>query len=115
MRDVAFVPEGHILEADDRIGTDSTGHAANTLREDRIAFMRHRGRTFLSGLEKFLCFANFGTLPVAHLQSDFLECRCDDRQRTEIFGITVTLNDLRLNICGLQTEFRTNTLFDLRR
>jgi hypothetical protein len=60
--------------------------------------MRHRRRAFLPGFEFFLRFADFGALPVTDLQRDFFQRRSDNRQRAEIFGVTVALNNLRRNV-----------------
>src|SRR5580765_8225308 len=104
MRYVAFVPKGDVLETDNRIGTNGAGHAADTLREYRVTFVRHRRRAFLPGLEFLLRLANLGALPMSHLQSDLLQCRGNYRQRAEIFGVAVTLDDLCGDVGGLKAK-----------
>ena len=80
-----------------------TVRAIPQMRSDRIGF-RLCGiadEPFWPGLEFLLRLAHFGPLPMTDLQCDLFQRRCDDRQRAQIFGITVALNDLRRNVRGL--------------
>ena len=70
-------------------------HTADSFREDRIALVRHRTRTFLAFLEFLLGFAYFGALPVTNLQRELVQRGSDDGQGAEVFRVGISLNDLR--------------------
>src|SRR5690242_5438394 len=112
MRDVALVPERDVFESDETIGANDSRHAADALRDDRIAFVRHCARTLLSFSKTFLRFAYFGALPVPNVQSKLLQRRSDRRERTEILSVDVALDHLRRDRRRFQTEARANLFFN---
>src|SRR5690349_10109259 len=114
MRDVALVPERDVFESNETNGANDARHAANALRDDRIALMRHRARTLLSFSKTFLRFAYFGALPVPNVQSKLLQRGGDRRERTEILGINVALDHLRRDRRRFQTKPRANFFFNRR-
>ena len=114
MRDVALVPQGNVLQADDAVCAHHSGHPADALRKNRIALVRHSARSLLSGLEFFLGLANFRSLPMTNLQGEFLERSGNYGQRAKILRVIIALNDLRRDGRGLQTEPRADLLFDRR-
>ena len=114
MRNIAFVPKRDVFQTDDRICANRPRHSADSFRQNRIAFVRHSRRTFLSGFEFFLRFADFRALPMPNLQREFFQRRRDYSQRRKIFGVTVALNDLRRNRREADSEFRANSLFNVR-
>ena len=80
MRDVALVPERDVLETDDAVCANHSRDAADAFRNDRIALVRHRARTFLTFRETFLRLAHFGALPVTNIQRKLIQRRSDDRE-----------------------------------
>src|ERR1044072_596361 len=114
MGDVALVPERDVFESDDAVRTNDARHTADALRNDRIAFVRHRTRTPLTFGETFLRFAHFRALPVTHVQRKLLERSGNDRERAQVFSVDVALDHLRRNRRGFQTETRTDLLFNGR-
>ena len=83
MRDVALVPERDVLESDKLFARITLRDAADALRDDRIALVRHRARTFLTFRETLLRFANFRALPVTNIQGKLIERRSNDRERVK--------------------------------
>ena len=79
--DVALVPQRHVLEADERIGSQQPRHAGHPLGEDRIALVRHGARPLLAGAERLECLAHLGALKVTDLDRDALERAAEDGQR----------------------------------
>src|SRR5207245_551551 len=65
MRDVALVPERHVFEPGLSVGADHASQAADLLRRDGVAFVRHGGRPLLVGREVLLHLAHFGALGIA--------------------------------------------------
>src|SRR6476646_7775106 len=75
VRDVALVPERHVLEAHCRRGADDPREPADALRDDRVALVRHRGRPFLVASERLLNLAHLGSREMADLERELLQ-RC---------------------------------------
>src|SRR5215213_420897 len=114
MRDVAFMPQGDVLQADNTICSNHSRYATDAFRNDRIAFMRHRAGTFLTFRKTFLRLANFGALPVTYVEGELFQRRGDDRERGQVLRVNISLNDLRGNCRRFQSKTRANTLFNGR-
>ncbi len=93
--DVALVPEGHVLEADDRVGAQQPRHAGDPLGEDRVALVWHRARSLLTGAEGLEGLPDLCALEVADLDRDALQRSAQDREGGEQLGVAVTADDLR--------------------
>src|SRR6476646_1787033 len=52
VRDVALVPERHVLQPDERVRAYDPGEPADSLGDDRVPLVRHRGRTLLTLAER---------------------------------------------------------------
>ena len=104
VRDVALVPESDVLEADLRGGADDAREAADPLRDDRVALVRHRRRALLSLAERLLHLAHLGAGEVADLGREPVERRGDERERGEELGVAVARDDLRRDRLRLETE-----------
>jgi hypothetical protein len=55
--DVALVPEGDVLEADERSSPDDAREPADALGDDRVPLVRHRRRALLAAAERLLHLA----------------------------------------------------------
>src|SRR5207237_8102882 len=67
---------------------------ADLLALDRIAFVGHRRRAFLSRGEGFLNFPNFRALQVANLRGEFLERRPNYSQHRQVLALADPLESL---------------------
>jgi hypothetical protein len=114
MRDVALVPQGHVLEGGLEVGAHDAGQPRDALAHDRVALVRHRARTLLARLERLLDLANLGARQVADLHGDLLERRGGDRQGAHVLGVPVALDHLRGGIDGSQAELAADVLLDER-
>ena len=114
VRDVALVPERDVLEADLRGGADDTREAADPLRDDRVALVRHRRRALLALAERLLHLAHLGAGEVADLGREPVERRGDERERGEELGVPVARDDLRRDRLRLETEALAGDPLELR-
>ena len=114
VRDVALVPERHVLECRDGVAAYEACHARDTLAVDRVALVRHRGRTLLPRLEELLCLADVRALQVADLGGDLFHGTRDDSERRDELGVSVALDDLRCEADGRDTELLARQLLDAR-
>ena len=64
------MPEGNIFHGWHGKGTNVTGLASQILGKNRVAFVRHGRRAFLTFAEEFLNFKDFGPLQVTNLNRD---------------------------------------------
>ncbi|MNW62676.1 hypothetical protein D3C74_408210 [compost metagenome] len=76
MRDIAFMPERHVLVSCNHVAADHARQSGNVLAADRIAFMRHRGGTFLTLGKSFFHLTDFALLQGADFGGKFVERRC---------------------------------------
>src|SRR6266550_5508744 len=91
---VALVPESHIFQADQTVGSDYASYAADAFGDNWVPFVRHCARAFLAHGEPFLSLVDFRPLPVTNIERKLVERRCDDGQRAEVFSVAIALNDL---------------------
>ena len=73
VRDVALVPERHVLEPDERVRAHDAREAADALSHHRVALVRHRRRALLALAERLLHLADLGLLQAADLERELLE------------------------------------------
>src|SRR5438045_8551845 len=104
MGDVALVPEGDVLQADERVAAHDPREPADALGDDRIPLVRHRRRSLLAAAEPLLHLGDLRTREVADLECELVERGGEDRERREELGVAVALHDLRRARCGLETE-----------
>ena len=102
--DVPLVPEGDVLETDERVGPHDARDPADALGRDRVALVRHRRRALLAAAERLLDLAHLGAREVADLGREAVERRGEQRQRREQLGVTVALQDLRRARSRLEAE-----------
>ena len=67
VRDVALVPQRHVLERRDRVAADHARQPADALAHDRVPLVRHRARALLPVGERLLHLADLGARQVADL------------------------------------------------
>ncbi len=115
VRDVAFVPQRDVFESRLDVRADDAGQAADLFAGDRVALVRHGGRTLLTFGERFFGFPNFGALQVAYFESDFLEETRDERQRRDPRGVAVAGDHLRGDRGGLEGQSCADLLFRIGR
>ena len=72
MRDIAFMPQRHILERWDSVAADHPCLPGQVLCQDRVALVRHGARALLARRKVFLCLQHFGALQVAHFDRQAL-------------------------------------------
>ena len=104
MGDVALVPEGDVLEADERARPHDAREPADPLGDDGIPLVRHRRRALLAAAERLLYLADLGAGEVPDLEREGVERGRDDRERREELGVAVALEDLRRGGRGLEAE-----------
>ncbi len=112
--DVPLVPERHVLEPDDRSAADDSSEAADALRDDRVALVRHRGRPLLAAAERLFDLAHLRPGQVADLERELLERGGGNRESREELGMAVALEDLGRGRRRLEPESLAGVPFHLR-
>ncbi len=95
MADVSLVPQSHVLEGGQHVGSYDAGLAAETLGDDGVALVRHSRRALLAGCEILFRLQHLGALVVTHLQGDLLDGGGQQGQGGHELGMTVALHHLR--------------------
>ena len=99
--DVALVPKRDVLVGADHISAEDSCASAHILAADGVAFVGHRGGTFLPFAEGLLSLAEFRALPVAHLDGHLLHGGSDERESAHVVGVAVALQHLRGDAGGM--------------
>src|SRR6266516_5423546 len=73
LRDVALVPERHVLQTDERVCAHDACEAADALGDLRIPFVRHRRRALHPFAERFLDLTHLGPCEMPNLGGETLE------------------------------------------
>ena len=81
VRDVALVPERHVLEPDDRGRADDAREPGDPLGDLRVALVRHRRRALHAGGERLLDLAHLGAREMTDLGREPVERRRADGER----------------------------------
>jgi hypothetical protein len=113
MGDVPLVPEGNVLEADDRVRPHDAREPADALGDDRVPLVWHRRGAFLSRAERLLHLAHLRAGEMADLSREALERRREQRERGEKLGVAVALEDLRRARGGFEAEPLAGDTLDL--
>ena len=95
MRNVALVPQRHILECWRDIAAHHPRKTGQVFAQHRIALVRHGRAALLAGREIFLRLKHFGALEVSDLGREPLDGRGDDPQRREEEGMAIARDHLR--------------------
>ena len=95
VRDVALVPERHVLEGGRHGRAHDAGQAAEVLAQDRVALVGHRARALLADRERLFGLAHLAPLPVPHVGREPLDARRHERERGEVGRVPVARDDLR--------------------
>ena len=104
VRDVALVPERHVLEADDRGRADDAREAGDPLGDLRVALVRHRRRALHARGERLLDLAHLGAREVTDLRREPVERRRADGERGEQLGMAVAGDHLGRHRVRLEAE-----------
>ena len=115
VRDVALVPQRHVLERRHGVAAQQARQARQVLAQDRVLLVRHRRGALLPLAERLLRLADLGALPVADLDRELLDGGAEQRQRVEELGVAIALHDLRGDGLGAQAERGERLLLDRRR
>src|SRR5688572_13505754 len=76
--------------------------------------MRHRRTSALAFSETFLDFQNLGALKRANLGGKFFQRCRENRERAQVLGVAVALQNLRGSSRGLEAQTFANQILDLR-
>ena len=112
--DIALMPERDVLESCDGIAAVQAGHAGDALAVDRVALVRHSGRTLLARGEVLLSLADIRALQVADFRRNLLERRGADGDRRDELSVAVALDDLRSEAHRRQAKLLADHLLNLR-
>ncbi len=115
VRDVAFVPEGDVLEPGKGVCPQHPRQAGEVLASHGVSLVRHRGGALLPLGERLLGLEHLGPLKVPYLHGYLFHSRAEHRERREVFGVAVALNDLCGHGLDTEAEFLQDCLFELRR
>src|SRR5207253_611398 len=81
LRDVAFVPEGDVLEADESRRAHDAGETADPLGDLGVALVRHRRGPLHALPERLLDLAHLGAREMPDLCCEALERACGECER----------------------------------
>ena len=104
VRDVALVPERHVLEPDERRRAHDAREPRDPLGDLRVPLVRHRRRALHPGRERLLDLAHLGARQVPDLGREAVERRRDERERREQLRVPVARDHLRRDRIGLEPE-----------
>ena len=104
VRDVALVPQRHVLDARLGVAAQHPRQAGDPLGGDRVALVRHRARALLARAEGLLDLAHLRALEVADLGREALEPGAGERDRLEQLGVAVARHDLGGDRLGREPE-----------
>ena len=114
VRDVTLVPQCDVLEPDRGGGADDAGEPADPLRDDRVALVRHRGRSLHSGGERLLDLPHLGPRQVPDLRREPVErCRAECEYREQL-RVAVARDHLRGRRIRLEPEALARDALHLR-
>ena len=104
MRDVALVPEHHVLKSDNGIAAQHAGQPGHALAHDRILLVRHRRRALLAAGERLERLAHLRSLQVADLGREAVERRSGLGQGRQQPGVAIARDHLRGHLLGLKLQ-----------
>ena len=94
VRDVALVPERHVLERRHGVAAHQPREPGQVLRQHRVPLMRHGRGALLPLAEIFLGLEHLGPLQMPDLGRQPLDRARHDGERREIDGVAVARDDL---------------------
>ena len=114
MRNVALVPERHILQGRARVRAQQARQPAQVLRKNRVLLVGHGGRALLSSTECLHRLTHLGSLPVPDGERDTLHRSAQPGQSHEVARVAIARHDLGGNHLRVQTQGAQGANFDLR-
>ena len=109
VRDVPLVPEGDVLQPGLGVAAQQPGDSRDPLAGDRVALVRHRGRSLLARAERLLDLAHLGALEVPDLGGEALEPRAGEGDGLQDLGVAVARHDLGRDVLGREAERAPST------
>jgi hypothetical protein len=114
VRDVALVPQGHVLEGCLGVAADHASQTGDTLGDHRVPLVGHRGRALLPFRERLLDLADLGSREVADLRGDLVEGGRRDGESGHVLRVAVALDHLGRRLDAAQTQTRADELLHPR-
>ena len=108
------MPERHVLHRRQRVTAQHAGEAADLFAVDRVALVRHGGRTLLPRAERLLHLAQLGLLQTAHLGGELFQAAAGDGDDAQQLGVAVALEHLRADRRRLQPHLLADVFFHKR-
>ena len=115
VRNITFVPQSHVFCKCSHIATHHARTTTNIFRRNRITFVRHSRRTFLTLTKSLFHLMHLSSLQVTNLKSHLFERRSNHSQRSHIISMTIALQHLSRNQRMINAKVFTHILFDERR
>ena len=115
VRNITFVPQSHVFSKCSHITTHHASATTNIFRRNRVTFMRHSRRTFLTLTKCLFHFMHLSALQVTDFESHLFERRSNHRQSSHIVSMTVALQYLSRNQRMIDAKVFAHILFDERR
>src|SRR5687768_15734533 len=112
MRNISLVPECDVFQTDETISPNYSSQTTNSLRDNRIAFVRHGARALLTFRKTLLRLAHFGALPVPDVEGKLIKRRSNDPQGAQVFSVAIALDDLRRDSGDFQSQSFANAFLD---
>ena len=81
MTDIALVPERLVFQRGLGVAAHHPGQATHPLAQDRVAFVRHRGRALLLLAERFPDLGDLTPLQMPDVRGEFLQAAGQHSQR----------------------------------
>ena len=88
------MPERHVFQCCQGVGPDHPGEPADLFTADRVPFMGHGRRTFLSSVKGLFHFSGFSFLESADLGGQLVQGSGRNGQRRHELGMPIPLEDL---------------------
>src|SRR5256886_7392031 len=112
--DVALMPQGDVLQRGQRVGPEESSQPADSLRELRVALVRHRAPALLPLAEWLLRLEDLGALEPPHLERNLFKRRARHGEHRAELGVAVPLDDLGGHRRGLEAELPAHPPLELR-
>ena len=112
VRDIALVPQRHVLEGGDHRGAHDASQPGEVLRQHGVALVWHCRGALLAGPEALLDLADLGSLQVADLGRQTLHRGGDHGEGREELRVAVAGDDLGGHRLDLETKLPGHVFLD---
>ncbi len=114
VRDVALVPERHVLERHLRVPAHHAREPAHPLRDDGVPLVRHGAGALLPLGERLLHLPDLGSRQVPDLGRDPIQRGGGDGERRDELRVAIALDHLGARLFGAQAKPGADELLDAR-